>query len=181
MAGKLIQVDTFTIDSAVASVIIGGGSSGSSSTNFAINTDDVYMFTYNNVFMSNDGASFSTRFTVSGSEDSSANYDQASIGMYTNQAFYKSGNVNLTFLTNYGMGTTPQESQSGIWYLYNFNNSSEYSFTSQESINITETPEIIGAVKGGVNTVAQSCDGIKLYANSGNIASGTFTLYKVVS
>jgi hypothetical protein len=175
-----VQVDHFEISSAISSVIIGGGSSGSSSTNFAINTDDVYMFTYHNVFMSNDGATFSTRFTVSGTEDSSANYDQVSIGMYTNQSFYKSGNVNLTFLTNYGMGTTAQESQCGIWYLYNFNDSSEYSFCSQESVNITETPEIVGAVKGAVLTVAQSCDGIKLYANSGNFSSGTFTLYKVV-
>ena len=180
MAGQLVQVDHFEISSPVASVIIGGGSSGSSSYNFAINTDDVYMLTYNNVFMSNDGATFTTRFTVSGSEDSSANYDQVTIGMYTNQAFYKSGNANLTFLTNYGMGTTPQESQSAITYLYNFNNSSEYSFITHESINITEAPEIVGAVRGAVNTVAQSCDGIKFNANTGNIASGTFTLYRVV-
>jgi hypothetical protein len=180
MAGQLVQVDHFTISSPVASVIIGGGSSGSSSTNFAINTDDVYMFTYHNVFMSVDGATFSTRFTVLGTEDSSANYDQAQIGMYTNQASFKSGNPNLTFLTNYGMGTTPQESQCGIWYLYNFNNSSEYSFINHESVNITEAPEIVGQVRGAVLTVAQSCDGIKLYASSGNIASGTFTLYRVV-
>ena len=180
MAGQLVQVDHFTISSPVASVIIGGGSSGSSSTNFAINTDDVYMFTYHNVFMSNDGASFATRFTVSGTEDSSANYDQAVVGLYTNQAFPKNGNQNLTFITNYSMGTTPQESQCGIWYLYNFNNSSEYSFITQETVNITETPEIVGGVKGAVLTVAQSCDGIKLYANTGNIASGTFTLYRVV-
>ena len=180
MAGQLIQVDTFTISSPVASVIIGGGSSGSSSYNFAINTDDVYMFTYHNVYMQSDGFTFSTRFTVGGTEDSSANYDQVQIGMYTNQAFAKSGNQNLTFLTNYGMGTTPQESQCGIWYLYNFNSSSEYSFISHESINITEAPEIVGQVRGAVLTVAQSCDGLKLYANAGNIASGTFTLYKVV-
>ena len=176
----LVQVDHFEISSAVSSVIIGEGSSGSSSTNFAINTDDVYMMTYRNVFMSNDGASFSTRFTVSGSEDSSSNYDQVGMAPYTNQAFTFYGNQNLSFLTNFGMGTTVQESQNDIWWLYNFNNSGEYSKCVQDSFNITETPEFVGQIRGVVLTVAQSCDGIKIYANSGNLASGTFTLYKVI-
>ena len=180
MAGSLIQVDTFTIGSAVSSVIIGGGSSGSSSYNFAINTNDPYLLTYQNVFMSNDGASFSTRFTVSGTGDSSSNYDQASIGMYSNTTFYRSGNVNLNALTNYGMGTTTQESQSGWWYLYNFANASQYSFMVMNSINVTETPEYVGAVKGADLKESQATDGVQIYANSGNISNGTFTLYKVV-
>ena len=180
MAGSLVQVDTFTISSAVSSVIIGGGSSGSSSYNFAINTDDIYVLYYHNLYMSNDGATAGMRFTVSGSADTSSNYDQAVNGMYSNQAFSKGGNVNLSGLTNYGMGTTVQESQCGMWYLYNFNNSSEYSITSQDMINITESPEYVGAIKGAVLTVNQSCDGVQFYANSGNIASGTWTLYKVV-
>ena len=51
----LEQVDHFTVTSDVTSVIIGGGSGGSSSENFAINTDDVYVLTYHNLFMTDDG------------------------------------------------------------------------------------------------------------------------------
>jgi hypothetical protein len=44
MAGSLIKVDEFTISSPVASVILGGGSSGSSGLNASIDsTYDVYM------------------------------------------------------------------------------------------------------------------------------------------
>ena len=71
----LVQVDTFTVSSAVASVIIGGGSSGSSSINFAINTDDVYMLTISNYQPETDNTNFRLRVTVSGTADSSSNYD----------------------------------------------------------------------------------------------------------
>ena len=44
MSGSLIKVDEFTVTSALSDVIIGGGSSGSSTENFAIdNTYDVYV------------------------------------------------------------------------------------------------------------------------------------------
>ena len=180
MVGSLVQVDTFTISSAVSSVIIGGGSSGSSSYNFAINTDDVYIVTYNNLYMTNDGNTTNIRFTVSGSADTTSNYDQAGQGFYTNQAFYESGNSDLSNYTNYGMGTTAAESQCGIWYLYNFNNSSGYSYAVHDSFSISETPEYIGNASGRVLTVNQACDGIQYSANANNIASGTWTMYRVV-
>jgi len=177
----LVQVDQFSITSAVSSVIIGGGSSGSSSYNFAINTDDVYLLTYTDLYMTNDGNSVSYRFTVSGSADSTSNYDQASEGMYSNQAFYRSGNQNLSNLTNYGLGTTSSESQQGLLWLYDFKESSSYSFATHQSTTTTETPEYVGAMKGIVLAVAQATDGVQFYANANNIASGNFALYKQVS
>ena len=63
---NLIQVDTFTLTSAANTVTIGGGTGGSSSTNFAINTDDVYALFYRDVYMTNDGAVSAVRLTKSG-------------------------------------------------------------------------------------------------------------------
>ena len=177
----LQQVDHFTVTSDVTSVIIGGGSAGSSTENFAINTDDVYVLTYHSLFMSVDGRVAQIRYTKSSdnSADTSSNYDQAWQSMYSNGSAYPGQNQNQPHHSNNSKGTTLQESQSGIWYLYNFNNSSEYSFVWQESVNITETPEYTGMFKGHVLTVAQACNGIQFFANANAIASGVFTLYRM--
>ena len=65
-------------------------------------------------------------------------------------------------------------------YLYNFNNSSEFSFMSIESAERTSAGELQSVIGGGVHTVSETNNGINIFVNSGNIASGTFTLYKVV-
>ena len=180
MAGSLVQVDTFTVSSAVSSVIIGGGSSGSSSYNFAINTDDVYVFTYNDVYLSSDGAQTRFRFTVSGSPDTSSNYDSGRLNIYANQSPYNVANSNIDYISNLSGGTTSSESHSGIWYLYTFNSSSEHSLVTINQIGATETPEYVAVSGGAVLTVNQACDGIQIYTNTGNISNGTFTLYKVI-
>jgi len=78
MAGSLIKVDEFTISSPVASVILGGGSSGSSGLNASIDsTYDVYMVKYNNAGTSTDATLINSRVTVSGTPDTTANYDGA--------------------------------------------------------------------------------------------------------
>jgi len=178
MAGSLIKIDEFSISSAVASVILGGGSSGSSGLNVSIDsTYDVYVVQYFNVFMSSDGANNRIRFTVSGSADTSANYDRATKQMYTNQGFSNSSATNQTFITSLNLGTTQDESDNGTLYLFNFNNASEYSFITQEQIQTNNASEIAGNMGGAVLTVAQACDGIQFSASTGNIASGTFTLY----
>ena len=180
MAGSLVQVDHFEMSGAAANVILGGGTSGSSSTNFAINTDDIYMATYRNVYMTNDGAVPNVRLTVSGSADSNANYDNARMNIYANTAHYDGANVNLTYFSTLSRGTTVQESSQGQIYCYNFNRSSEFSFITWSEILATETPEYIDVYGGGCLTTAQTTDGIQWVANSGNIANGEFTLYKVV-
>ena len=178
MPGSLIKVDEFTISSGVSSVIIGGGSSGSSSENFAIdNSYNVYLLQYRDLFMSNDGSSTRIRFTVSGSPDTSSNYDNARQNLYSNQSPYNGSNTNISYMPNLAGGTTAPESQQGSIYLFNFSNSSEYSFATLELVGATETPEYYGVVGGFVLTVAQATDGVQFYTTSGNLASGTFELY----
>ena len=164
----LLQVATNTVSSAVASVTLTG-----------IDSDDVYMVAYSNAFMSSDGARLRVRFTVGGSADTSSNYDSARKDMYANQSFYNSSGANGTYLNGFSLGTTNPESSKGLYYLYNFNDSSEYSFVTIELQETNNAGENAGLVGGAVLTVAQATDGIQFYASTGNIASGTFTLYKV--
>tara|TARA_B100000214_G_scaffold250323_1_gene183952 strand:+ start:2217 stop:2720 length:504 start_codon:yes stop_codon:yes gene_type:complete len=165
----LLQVDTETVTSAVAYVTLTG-----------IDSDDVYMVAYSNVFMSSSGAQNRIRFTVSGSADTSSNYDRASKQMYTNQSFYNSSSTNGDHISSLGLGTTSTQPDLGLLYLYNFNNSSKFSFITREQIQTNTASEVAGIMGGAVLTVSQACDGIQFFASTGNIASGTFTLYKVV-
>ena len=181
MAGSIEQVDKFTISSATSSVIIGGGSGGSSGENVSINTNNVYLLTYHSLFMTDDGRVPQIRFTKSSdnSADTTSNYAHAFANMYTNQATYFNGEVGQAYFSNNSTGTTAVEGQAGMMYLYNFANSSEYSFMIKEAINITETPEVSGMFKGGALQVTQSCNGVQFFANAGTIKSGTFILYKI--
>ena len=178
MAGSLIKIDEFTISSAVSNVILGGGSSGSSGANVSIDsTYDVYILQYTNAFMSSDGGRIRVRFTVSGSPDTSANYQGARLDMYANQSFYPATTTNGTYLNGFALGTTNSESSKGIYHLFNFPNSSEYSFVTIELQETNNAGENAGIMGGAVLTVAQATDGIQFFASTGNIASGTFTLY----
>ena len=77
MAGSLVLVDTFTVSESTASVIIGGGSQGNSSYNYAMDdTYDVYKLVITNLRPSADDAPM-MRVTKSGSPDSTSNYDRA--------------------------------------------------------------------------------------------------------
>ena len=65
-------------------------------------------------------------------------------------------------------------------YLYNFNNSSEFSFVTREQVSLSHVAQTQGVMGGGVHTVASASDGVNYSMASGNLTSGTFTLYKVV-
>ena len=171
MAGKLVQVATTTVSSAVASVTLTG-----------IDSDDVYMVACSDIYFSaNDDMRI--RFTVSGSADTSSNYDYAHKAIYSNAAFGNTGIANATNLdTNQSTGTSSAFGINAIMYLYNFNNSSEYSFVTYENAHRNTSQSRTGLFAGGgVLTVAQATDGVHFYLNSGNnFANGTFTLYKVL-
>jgi len=167
MAGSLIKIDEEIVTSAVANVTLTGIDS----------TYDVYMVRYNNVLPVNDNVLLSNRVTVSGTADTTANYDYAYKLLQANTTF---SNVSATNDTDNVLGTNGtggNESTNGIMYLFNFNNASEYSFGTVEN-TLREADTNLRGIQGGyVHTVAQACDGIQFFYASGNIASGTFTLY----
>ena len=172
MAGQLVQVETNTVTSAVSSVTLTG-----------IDSDDVYMVAMNNVQLDTDTKNIQYRFTVSGTAQSTSNYDYAHKVLRANTSFANENNSNLTllYINSYtGTGIATGETTQAILYLYNFNNSSEYSFVTKEELARDYNGALRGGQGGAVYTVAEAHNGIHFFPNSGNIASGTFTLYKVV-
>jgi hypothetical protein len=167
--GKLVQVATNTVTSAVSTVTLTG-----------INTDDVYMVAVNNLGSSNDNINLIPKFTVGGTAYT-GNYDKAfkllrSTTTFANLSGTGEGSMNTQTYT----GTGTSETANLIMYIYNANNSSEYTFLTIESSSLAHSPELVGATGGFVNDVTQAVDGIQFLFATGNITSGTFTLYRVV-
>lgn len=171
MAGQLIQVATETVSSAVASVTLTG-----------IDSDDVYMVAYSDIAPSTDTADLRIRvIKADGNEDSSSNnLAYAWKRLRAGSTFANVSGQTSGLTIDNALGTNTGEVGNAILYIYNANNSSEYTFFTNETVRITYVPELYGNEGGFVNQVAQQVTGVKFYMGSGNIASGTFTLYKVV-
>ena len=169
MAGSLIKIDEEIVTSAVASVTLTGIDS----------TYDVYQVVINNCEIDTATAShILCRVTVSGTPDTTANYDRARKVFRTDTTFTNDGASNQTF-TYIGaqINTTTNYQHNSIMYLFNFNNASEYSSATLESATTMVSGYLFGNQGGWVHTVAQSCDGVQIYSENGNIDNGTFTLY----
>ena len=167
MAGSLIKIDEEIVTSAVASVTLTGIDS----------TYDVYMLKLNNVLPSAD-AVLEMQVTVSGSADTSANYDNAKKLLRSDTSFSNLADINQTDLNfSATLGSATNEGTNGFAYLFNFNNASEYSFGTIELSGRDGSGNLRGSQGGFVHTVAQSCDGVLFKMSTGNIASGTFNLY----
>lgn len=169
MAGSLIKIAETTVSSAVASVTLTGIDS----------TYDVYMVVYNNVQPDTDATNLNVRFTVSGTADSSSNYDRAFKKLSAISSFSDISSTNQDKLRTSGQntGTGTSETANGIIYCFNFNNASEYSFITNEETSFGADTNTRGNQGGGVLTVAQACDGIQFLFSSNNIDSGKFKLY----
>ena len=170
MAGQLVQVATETVS----------GTSTNAVDLIGTTTDDVYMVAITNASTTSDGQ-IRTRVLVSSSADTSSEYDQAGKALIANASFSNDTQTNADHWRFMFTGNQTAETQSAILYLYNFNNSSEYSFVTNEVAGWTNSPRLYGLQGGGVQTEAQSCNGIQFYALNGNLSDGSqFTLYKVV-
>ena len=121
--GKLIQVNTATVTVSTPSVTLTG-----------IDSDDVYMVTVANASPVNDNQLFIARVTVSGTPQSTANYDYAYKDLDSTTTFINSSGTNVTYWKNHrAIGNSTGEMANAIYYLYNFNSSSEYSFITVEA------------------------------------------------
>jgi hypothetical protein len=167
MAGSLIKIDEEIVTSAVASVSLLGIDS----------TYDVYMVRYNNVECDTDAQNFRIRVTKSGTADTTANYDWAFKKLDSTTTFANRTGTNQTYWETEELGTSTQEQNNGVLYLFNFNNASEYSFVTVEESTFNTAQQLTGRQGGGVHTVASASDGIQFLMESGNIDSGQFVLY----
>jgi len=168
MAGSLIKIDEEIVTSAVSSVSLLGIDS----------TYDVYMVKLNNFSSVTTGATPRVRVTKSSSADTTGNYDYAAKQLRTDTTFGNNSNTNQTGwdILN-ALSSATGNIANGILYLFNFNNASEYSFVTMEITQRSNEGLHRGKQGGAVHTVASASDGIEFSMSSGNIASGTFTLY----
>ena len=185
MSGSLVLVDEFTTSSAVASVTIGGGSSGSSSYNYAIDTTyNVYLLEYTNVGVETNSRNVCVRVTKSGTADATANYDYSYIVLNAGASTGSYGTANeneWTYLFADNIGTATGEVANGTAYLFNFPNTGEYSFITADMVEVNNTPVSRGNTGAGVHTTASASDGLYFFDDAGgNIASGSsFKLYGI--
>ena len=169
MAGALIKIDEEIVTSAVASVTLGGTDWDSSY--------DVYMVKLNNVIFSVDGVTFSMRLLTSSTPDTSSNYDLAQKVLRSLEVFGNEGLTNQDKVSLGSIGNATGEQVNGIYYLFNFNNASEYSFGTKENAYINAGGDLKSENGGLVLTVAQANNGVQFNVSSGDINQGTFTLY----
>ena len=170
MAGSLIKINEAIVTTATPSVTLTGIDS----------TYDVYMVAFTNVLGTSEPTNFSLRFTESGTANSTSNYDFASKEMKTSAGFSNriGTNQNRAFFNLFTGSTATEDTQQGILYIYNANNSSEYTFYTCETVfGNAAGGALQGHQGGGVMTVQSSVDGIYFQQDSGNIASGSFSLY----
>ena len=166
----LVQVATNTVTSAVSSVSLTG-----------IDSDDVYMLAVHSYIPSSDNKDMRLRVLESGTANSTSNYDMSAKVLRTDTSFGDDEHTNATDLdTSTGIGNATGEMANWIIYIYNAFNSSVFTFFTIENTMLSNDPILIGRQGGGVFTSNSQVNGVELRANSGNIASGTFTLYKVV-
>jgi len=170
MAGSLIKIDEEIVTSAVASVTLTGIDS----------TYDVYMVRFNNVIGTADNNSLALRVTESGTQNTTANYDTAYKGLNATATFSNIYQANTTaHLINSPVGANPtyNEQSNGILYIFNANNSGEYTFFTNETVFLNPFSDLLGSQGGGVFTSASAVDGVIIFFSTGSIGNGTFTLY----
>ena len=174
MSGSLIKIDEEIVTSAVASVDLGGANWDSSY--------DVYMVKLYNLEQSGTtDVRLKARILKSdNSADSTANYDYAYKGLRTGAGFDNLADTNQTEFTNltYLFRGSTSYGANAIFYLFNFNNASEYNFITVEGNGYGyDGSELMGAMGGGVHTVAQVGKGLQFSLTTDSISNAYIDLY----
>ncbi len=169
--GRLIQINRATGTGSSASLKVTG-----------INSSNVYIIFYSVQPVDNDKDLY-VRVTTSGTADSDTEYDMTSVFMRADTSFSTgdSQDQDKWFLNSAMNNDSKKWSNNNMW-LFNFNDSSEYSYVTFDTVAWNSTIQSVGDKGGGVHSVAEANDGIELTWESGsNFASGSeLVLYKVV-
>lgn len=158
-------------------------SSVSSATVSGVNTSDVYLLVLRNIKPANNNVFLNIRLVASGSADSTGNYDRALEGMIssTSIGFWTRQDQNGTAWSLEYAGTADSSSHSNVFlYLYNFQNTNEYSYASCEMTNFDYNGDNVGSQGALTFTKTNAMDGLNIFWSSGNITAGKMSLYKVL-
>lgn len=148
-------------------------------TNFDSNQYDAYVFVYMNVIPSTDNAAFMMRFSSDGgsSYDSSSIYNRANIG-YNDGTIATSGTTDRAPV---GQGTgsdTNESGNSGIAYLFAPHNTT-YTHMMSQYAGHNDTGNPMTTLTFCSHESAAVVDAVQFSYSSGNIESGTISMYGV--
>lgn len=173
MSGSLVLLDSVTASSS-STVSLGAGNWDTSY--------NVYKVVMTGITPSSDSTNLRMRVLKSGTAQTDSNYDRAYLQYRTDTTYGIVATVGGDYweTTNNSNGTTAGETAQGIFYLFNFNNTSEFSYITNETTNLTADPILISVIGAGTHKVASASNGLQFFYSSGNIASGIFKLYGLV-
>ena len=142
------------------------------------NVYDVHFLTINNFQPTTNDQSCRLRFFESGVEETASVYQRAQYISDNGSADFRStGDDKIVAIWNVSSGT--DHSGSAYLYLYNLNDSSKYSFLTQQEVHMqTTSSKMRQSFGGGVLPQTSTVDQIKLFVDSGNF-SCTAKLYGV--
>jgi len=171
MLGSLVQVNRATGTGSNASLTVSG-----------IDSSNVYVVYYSVRPVDNDKDLY-VRVTTSGTADSDSEYDMTGVFQRADASPSTSDVHNSDkWFMNSAMPNDSNKWTSNLMYLYNFNDSSEFSYVTMDTTGWNDTVQSIADKGGAVHTVAEANDGINLTWESGsNFANGSeLVLYKVL-
>ena len=172
MSGNLVQVSKDVSDGTDSALVVTG-----------INTNDVYECHFFVRPVDNDKDLY-IRVTTGGVADSDSQYDGNAMFLRADTTFGDTPISNDTkWNPNAAMPNDSEKFINGVLHLFNFNDSGEYSWATEETVGWNDSiDDLVGEQGGLVHTVAEANDGLSFtLESSGNFASGsTVVLYKVV-
>ena len=168
----LVKLDSQTVSSDTAVVQV-----GASNWSTAYN---VYIIQMLNVRSAQENVYPNAKFWVGGSVTSDSTYDWMARNLRTYSSFnmHYGTNQNHMRLSADPIGTgSTHETFFGTFFIYNANNSSEYTHMSQESTGRDKNQNFQGLVGGYAYHTNAAVNGLRLYMSSGDIATATVNLY----
>ena len=145
-----------------------------------LGTYNVHFMTFNDIHSANNNVLTNVRFYENEVLETGAVYQYA----------YQYGNVagsfgesrstsNTRIYTLMNLGNATNETANGYTYFYNLTDSSKYSFLTFHSMTINATPNGNMNFGSAVLPQASTVTGIQVLMQSGNITSGTISLYGI--
>ena len=145
-----------------------------------LGTYNVHFMTFNDIHSANDNVITNIRFYESGVLETSAVYQYAyQYGNVVGSFGDSRSTVQTRIYTLMNQGNATNETANGYSYFYNLIDSSKYSFSTFHSMTINASPNGNMNFGSGVLTQASTVTGIQVLMQSGNITSGSISLYGI--
>jgi len=170
MAGSLLRLQEIEVTSSVSTVDVGGNTYWDSSYN-------VYLVRVENLKVSTDGTTLLIRVLTNGTAQTDSTYYQGGYGINSG-GFYNNSQAGISEgYAEFFIGNASGENANGDYFLFNFNNSSNYSFWTYEGTSSGYLDYSVSWTGGGMKKIAEANNGVQFSLNIGTIESAKITLF----